>query len=66
MTGVPGSSPLSAAPWIRDDAENLVRGDLRRQGGARDMGERDQPVVHRVRLQVDEAGFQRPIRSMAR
>ena len=38
-----------------------MRGDLAWQGGARNMGERDQRVVDRVGLQVDEPCFQRPV-----
>ena len=56
-----GLKPAFRRAPIRDDAENLVRGDLARQGGARNMGERDQRVVDRVGLQVDEPGFERPV-----
>ncbi len=53
-------SAFRRAP-IRDDAENLVRGDLAWQCGAGNMGERDQRVLDRVGLEVDETGFERPV-----
>ena len=56
-----GLKPAFRRAPIRDDAENLVRGDLARQGGARNMGERDQRVVDRVGLQVDEPRLERPV-----
>ena len=68
-TGVPALKPVSAAPRSETTAEDLVRGDLARQGGARDMRERDQLVVDRVRREIDEAGLERPVlldRALAR
>ena len=38
-----------------------MRGDLARQRGARDMRQRDQRVVDRARLEVDEASLERPV-----
>ena len=38
-----------------------MRGDLARQRAARDMRQRDQRIVDRVRREVDEASLQRPV-----
>ena len=52
--------PAPPRPDLRRRRE-FVRGDLARHGRARDMGERNQRIVDRVGLQIDEPGFERPV-----
>ena len=56
-----GSQPAFRRALIGDGAQDFVRGDFAGQGAPRNMGERDQRVVDRVRCEVDEPGFQRPV-----
>ena len=53
-------SALQRAP-LRHFAEDFVRGDFAWQRGARDMRQRDQRIVDRARLEVDEPGLERPV-----
>ena len=54
---------------VGDGAEDVVRGDFARERAARDMRQRDQSVVDRMRREVDEARLERPVlldRALAR